>query len=135
MKAQDLMIGDWVEVNNTALQIAALGTAKAGFLDEKGEMFYHYYDNIAPIPLTAEMLQANCFEFISVDKTTNFPNGARIYAYENREETVYVSENGVIWWLEIEFADYADNIRMAVDYVHQLQHALRLCGIEKDIKL
>ena len=71
MKGSELMIGDIVAVNNTPLQIAALGTAKAGFIDAKGEMFYHYYDNIAPIPLTAEILKKNG-EFGKTSKRLSF---------------------------------------------------------------
>lgn len=56
MKTNELMIGDIVAVNNTPLRIAALGTIKAGFADSKGELFYHYYDNIEPILLTKDIL-------------------------------------------------------------------------------
>jgi hypothetical protein len=38
MKANELMIGDIVIVNNTPLKIAALGTQKAGFIDAKGTL-------------------------------------------------------------------------------------------------
>lgn len=59
MKANELMIGDKVTVNKTPLKIADLGIVKAGFFDSKGKMFYHYYDNIEPIPLTTEILKKN----------------------------------------------------------------------------
>lgn len=38
MKANELMIGDIVIVNNTPLKIAALGTQKAGFIDAKEDL-------------------------------------------------------------------------------------------------
>lgn len=122
MKAQDLMIGDIVAVNNTPLRIAALGTAKTGFIDAKGEMFYHYYDNIEPIPLTSEILEKNEFRN-SLDEwhlfqgclQTNFT----LKSYDDTNEVLLPLFNG----------------NMQIIYVHELQHALKLCGIDKNIEL
>lgn len=138
MKATDLMIGDWVnstiEGKGKVTRIDRDGFIAITYGNQQNAVVCKSYDLI-PIPLTTEILQSNGFEFTGVDKTASFPNDARIFAYENEEETVYVSENGVIWWLEIELADYADNIRMAFEYVHQLQHALRLVGIKKEFEI
>ena len=55
MKKEDLMIGDLVSVLGIPMRIAELGTVRAGFLDENGEMFYNGYYIIEPIPLTEDL--------------------------------------------------------------------------------
>ena len=74
MKANELMIGDIVIVNNTPLKIAALGTQKAGFIDAKGEMFYHAYENLKPMRPTIELMKKNGFVltvYIEIGKKSN----------------------------------------------------------------
>ena len=134
MKTNELMIGDIVSVNNTPLKIAALGTAKAGFIDAKGEMFYHYYNTLKPIALTSEILDNNGFKMGEV-VNDNFPGGTKQWVYEDAECLICVSESGITWWLEIELQGYAGCIEMIVDDVHELQHAINLFGITKKIEL
>lgn len=131
MKAQDLMIGDFVTVNNTPLQIAALGTAKAGFTDAKGEMFYHYYDNIAPIPLTTEILEKNGWWLGDAEHHLESLNATikQDYYFGNDFTIRYDSDNKLL--IERGY----DNGEMELQYVHELQHALKLCGINKEIEL
>lgn len=140
MKAQDFMIGDIVAVNNTPLRIAALGTAKAGFIDAKGEMFYHYYDNIEPIPLTTEILEKNGFELQKQDFTSE-----KLYKlkYESLYVETYSSDIDPRFRVGCSIGDYIHfNIRSrilmsfcTIHYVHELQRALKLCGIDKNIEL
>ena len=121
MKATDLMIGDFVAENNTPLQIAALGTAKTGFIDVKG--FYHYYDNIEPIPLTAEILEKNGFDYndsLAEWATDSFCIGFGHEAFKEELDHFFV---------------WVPNCEVALNYVHELQHALKLCGIDKNIEL
>lgn len=126
MKGSELMIGDIVAVNNTPLQIAALGTAKAGFLNAKGEMFYHYYDNIAPIPLTAEILEKNGEFGKTVIGETIYRLGGEDYCVRKigeRYSFIRCAECGASWWL------------FDICHVHELQHTLKLCRIDKNIEL
>ena len=126
MKANELMIGDWIYDNyhqakakvNTltrALLWAAV-EEKDGFYDDKQLR----YVDVQPIPLTAEILERNGIELI--------------------RDTFYFSDKGRP--VHIRFADdyivlsiNADHIPMNLRYVHELQHALRLCKIDKEIGL
>lgn len=134
MKGSELMIGDLVAVSNTPLQIAALGTVKAGFLDAKGEMFYHYYDNIEPIPLTAEILEKNGWI-----ENPDIPRAVIYYTQKFKD-----GDDGWLWDFDvrIDCDPYGDYHLMHngvsfcyVNYVHALQHVLKLCGIDKEIEL
>ena len=70
-------------------------------------------DDFLPIPLTPEILEKN------------FPD----------------TEDGVLWWkdvdgMHIETETDGDMMFCGIfHYVHQMQHALQLAGIEKDITL
>lgn len=124
MKANELMIGDWV--------IAGSGEPfKIGIIDPD----FLYWNEIQPIPLTIEILKKN---------------GFKPYIPENHLETVYACQDiskavagelYALWpYRDGSFylllrVDGKDMVRMDVHYVHQLQHALRLCGIEKEIIL
>lgn len=131
MKKEELMIGDWVMVSGIDMQVAALGRTKAGFLDEKGKMFFHEYENIHPIPLTDEILEKNGLVKASMVSDTppydkdeegnmHFSLNEKIWGWWQPNNTFLIPANG-LGWLEFK-------------YVHELQHALKLCGINKEIE-
>ena len=118
MQTKDLQIGDWVVVDNNPLQIAALGTTKAGFADSKNEMFYHYYDVLQPVRLTTKILKKN---------------GA--YNTEKKSEFWRLRlGTRMVYGEELFFGNIFGRF-VYMKYVHELQHVLRLCGIETDINL
>ena len=106
MKANELMIGDWVHFTNS---LNEEWDAKFAIID-----FMHgTFSRVDPIPLTAEILEKN-----------NLPS------------------NRVAWWYADDFEDADDRITYEIHisegalgingfmwYVHELQHALRLCGL------
>lgn len=137
MKANELMIGDIVAVNKTPLQIAALGTAKAGFLDAKSEMFYHYYDNIEPIPLTKDILNKN-FDFHTIP-SDGIHSKDEFWLLVEKPKRVWLHQYATSVFVQIDTKDeYGCELRLLqikVLRVHELQNALKLCGIEKMIEL
>lgn len=95
---------------------------------------------IEPIPLTAEILEKNGFEK-ALDE-----DGTECYRYYNRAGDGYIKislYNGGAgdWSIEIVNYEKFDNNEIVYNNnfiflkVHQLQHALRLCGIDKTIEL
>lgn len=112
------MIGDWVYDGNSIAQVTGI------ICDGIIETTHNQSSNIEiirPIPLSAEILEKNGFTkkldadrlhywFILIDGHTKF---SILYA------------RSVFQWLgPLDFK-----------YVHELQNALRLCGIEKEIIL
>lgn len=115
MTAEELMIGDWVQIvpdapvmANEYHRIDWIKTGEIG-LDNRKIVTYPY---IQPIPLTPEIFEKNEFKNIDED---NDCYGFYIY---------WRNENGY----SIGMQD------LHLHFVHELQHALRLCGI-KDIEL
>ena len=149
MKANQLMVGDWVQTKEISTseslnprfirQVNAIkdfGCVELSFFDRFGNKCYvnERYENIEPIPLKAEHLENNGFEMNEVVNIT-FPKGTKQWSYEDNECTIYVSESGIIWWLEIELQEFAGRIEMPISDIHELQHAMKLFEIQKKIKL
>lgn len=120
MKANELMIDDFVAIGGKNMQIAALGTKKAGFVDGKGDMFYHNYEVIDAIPLTAEILKKNFFE-------EGATNGRNIFYWENTNHTLTVLQTDNHWRILIDFETIVrEPDTYEINYFHELQHALKL---------
>ena len=122
MEAEDLMIGDWVynhrywecpivEIHKNSAIVIARHYGEEEFL----------LSELRPIPLTTEILEKNGFVYDSEDKLFEdiYPRISMLYAQYR------LVENGGINYGEMS----------EIKYVHQLQHALRLCGIDKEIEL
>ena len=121
MKAKELMIGDWVLYNGDSkpypVQVTEITSLKQlGVYNDK-ELFWFiagekYFD---PIPLTAEILKKNGF---SEDIDGGFSNFTpyRIFLVCPESEIVF---------------PYDGWVGLNIKYVHELQHALRLCGLNE----
>lgn len=118
MKANELMIGDWVKCGRRYMKVTQL----AEDMD---------CDDIEPIPLTPDILEKNGFENIG-------------------DDTYQLEEKPCWFWVDFfnhqygceydtsthEYEDDEHRLKLyGIPSVHQLQHALRLCGIDKTIEL
>lgn len=144
MKANELMIGDYVirkNVPNEILIVDAIDSIRnIVYLDLDGLGITEKIENIEPVTPTPEFLMKNEFE-----KTLD-EDDIECYRYYNRAAdgyikiTLYDGGDGD-WRLEIvNYDKFNDNeIRYKNEFsflkVHELQHALQLCGIEKTIEL
>lgn len=151
MDAKELMIGDWVQTKEVrsnggclpsfkrqVAQIKDCG-AELSFTDRYGNKCYNTlsYDNIEPIPLTRQILKANwCYEGVELSIRYKEGEGGYLISENRRENGTNVFELVAMYYDE-EFSDYysVPNSEIELRYVHELQHALRLCGIEKEIEL
>ena len=146
MKANELMIGDWVyNTNNRQNERVQEITSGLVMLDYND---MYDYNEIEPIPLTPEILEKNGF-IKDADKDdrsadayhllvpTGFErNSFTIQVNLYREPICGVSTLVKCWGGIPPYNEGMNDIHLCnADYVHQLQHALRLCGIEKEIIL
>ena len=140
MDAKDLMIGDWVEVTRTECVPdgghymtwseygKVIGVTDSYIEVEVRDGGYNvdaHEDEFKPIPLTPEILEKNGFE----QKQSEFING---------DIEIIFTIKGFSFWSKktIEIAHgNGSKINNLPCYVHQLQHALRLCGIYKEIEI
>ena len=142
MKANKLMIGDYVFVKPSGMliKIAAVHHKKVAYHTVVHKLSWVREGLLEPIPLTTEILEKNGFEKV-FDK-----NGTECYRYYNSAGDGYIKislYNGGDGDWSIEIINYKKFDDNEIVYnnnfiflkVHQLQHALRLCGIEKEIVL
>ena len=132
MKLTDLAIGDLVLINNTPHKIQAIDSIDAEILADD-ELYYvgedrcHSEDKIEGIPLTPEILEKNGWER-DIDKEWVYNNSHILphycYQWEKRNVKIemYAGLEGFTISLIIGHRFYT---------VHELQHALRLCGLNE----
>lgn len=145
MKANELMVGDWVQ-NPLGWKAQVQSIRYVNTIKDEWEWLVKIGINnntfqnnlslneIAPILLTPKILEENGFVenrgVTSWKFETKREDLIDIYGYDeyhlsiNIEDT-HGSGKGYRWMLN----------NLVIFYVHQLQHALRLCGIEKEITL
>lgn len=123
MKVEDLMTGDWywweAEGKKYPLQVTK-DTFK--LLDED-------ISNFQPIPLTSEILEKND---ILYEKQSFY---YVIKDDKNLECTYYMQRVQGDWVVGVDIGAYDCSVFARIKYVHELQHALKLCGIDKEIKV
>lgn len=114
-------IGNWVIYEYCYARISAIHKDYV-LLESEGDGWKVSYEEIEPVPITAEILEMNGF--------------VKDFYYYNLDEEdgrclqYYPLEWGLDRW-------YKDDIlfRCQCYYVHQLQQAFKLCGIDKEIEL
>lgn len=119
MRIEELMVGDWLYDGNSIAQVT--GITCDGIIETTHNQSSNI-ELIRPIPLTIEILEKNGFEYIC-DEYGCWLLGK----IELREREPY---NG-LFEVEINIAKETTYIH----YVHELQHLLKLCGIQKKIVL
>ena len=138
MKANELMAGNWVRSKKWAEK-----PFKITRINEKEKYYYgitsdgkqvgpFLIEELEPITLTTDILEKNGFEKV-YDKH-KLPNyRIKLNSYTDLYFTVFTGVDG--YWNPVGLGVLTGGIPATVDYVHQLQHALRLCRIKKEIEL
>lgn len=125
LKVTDLMVGNWVICYHPS-RLKSFEKVSVGLLHTMQEQEYGHIKEdsplfriVEPIPLTPEILEKNGFE--------------------NLGFAILVLEDGCVlhyYFHEYRLTKYYNNsilFKCECVYVHELQHALKLCGIDKEI--
>lgn len=136
MEAKELMIGDWVRLNDSYYQIEDVsnnGWVHLLYNNARVHLPTDYIvEYLRPIPLTPEIFKKNGF-FEEI--VTNADSNDDYTSYHWNPTPQYPSDG---LWFYPTFSGYAFDSRISeirIKYVHELQHLLRLCGIDKEITL
>lgn len=127
IKISELSVGDWIEVDGAEKKVWYLSKQ-----DEINDTTNDYW--VKPIPLTPEILEKNGFvkngEYSEIREYNEWEIGEwnnppyvsvkldidrQVMRVTNRGRDMFIADREV--------------------YVHQLQHALRLAGVEKEIEV
>lgn len=135
MKTSELMLGDylcvWPWPSMLPIKVAAIHRRKVGYHACTDKLSWVRVDLLRPIPLTKDILAKIGFEpFIAGqmlwNKSKDFVVTVMpdLSTYPNSEHRCLVGiRNG-----------YTD-AKIALDYLHELQNALRICGIKEEIEI
>ena len=128
LKISDLAVGDWVyyDKGNTPYSIRSI--YRTGIQDcvvlndnEYPEGVIAFVDRLTPIPITAEILEKNGFECIEEDADTALYGSPACSIFHTKGTLRYrldTPQASVVCW-----------------NIHQLQRALSLANIDKEITL
>ena len=134
LKISDLSVGDWVQ-DNYGNYVKVEGIWQDGNLNylvdilRDGRIGTVVPCNIHPIPITAEILEKNGF----VKK--NYDNGKMWdWWWDNVLVRKYADEDIYRFIVALNSKHYTTTMVVG-KHTHQLQHALRLAGVDKEINL
>lgn len=126
MKIDEVMIGDWVFYPLLSIYLKIAQIKGNTIISELAEcspgMMYDvtpHVRDIEPIPLTQEILEKNGIRY----------QWGPLW-YQTRD----VGDKGFMVFFGTERIDI-DRNQLYLEYVHELQHALKLCKIDKKIEL
>lgn len=138
MEAKDLMIGDWVLDGNQIAQVVLLtcdGIIGTTFNESSN------IEVVEPIPLTPDVLARMGFTIEEVpkydDSYTEDEYTATMKCVDSRKCEVEIEYK--TYWKKLRAFNYDPHNRLGftsietqVEYVHELQNIMCLCGIEKE---
>lgn len=119
MNISEVSIGDLVLVNERPVYVTLA-------------VLSVWNDNIKPIPITKELLEKNGFnkgDIIELEDEIYCVELFNIH-YDNEERKFWVCN-----FFESEYGTWEISHLFQIKHAHELQHALRLCGIDKEIVL
>ena len=144
MKASELMIGDWVsDKYGYLMQVTFVGNGYASFEDDEGNLCQldDKCNQPEPIPLAPEILEKNGF---SSETFLTSEWEKEVYFKEFPGCVVEPDNSGkyifgtTIYWNKtdsngspIDWGTMYDSRIYNLQYVHELQHALRICGFNE----
>lgn len=133
LKISDLSVGDWVRYRDREWEVCSIYqfTEEVG-LFRKDSQICESIEDIESIPITAELLEKN-----------------GLYRHErdaDNPEIIVLSNHFIMartytdvdWWRVLIYDEELPSRELfngIIYSVHQLQHALRLAGVEKEINL
>ena len=136
MKATDLMIGDYIQdlagdlcqvivIDRQVAQVETLTGVHQGDTTR-------YLDEAEGVSITPEILEKNGFPYDNKERLY-YPFSNKAFAIERDEH-----DDRVFYYSMYVYNPYSSfnwHEIIEIRYVHELQHALKLCGIEKEIVL
>lgn len=135
MKPEELMIGDWFSFNGKAGQINIIDTwdNEVSYFNGDAEGVLSFgFDDIEPIPLTTEILKKNGFKK-ELYSDSSFIYGDGVHPIDKVFVAMDFRRDGTARTITIvNFrCSYINNALPNGLYVHELQHALRLCCLNE----
>lgn len=135
MESKELMIGDWIKDTNGDIHRVNYISECRDCIESDDSFGIFSYD-LLPIPLTAKILKKNGFvNDSSYDECVADGHFITIQIWSYNTENVLIQWDGITCEVINDFGNPCEKITLHGEnyehdiYVHELQHALRLCGL------
>lgn len=131
MNAEELMIGDWVQFPFGIRKVTELDSFLDKVLSEDCSV-----TEVDAIPLTVEILEKN---FPKRDSEADYVKERKDFGFS--VNWFPISDLDGVFFLILDMPYKLDSARIehihkgTFKYVHDVQHLLRVCGIDKEIEL
>ena len=159
MKAEELMIGDWVLAEGKSVHVTNISVLGGDVIHVMNPFMSYdisYASNIIalskgakdinkiePIPIAEEILKKNGFKNDVIAQKAIIAEGASNFSVILISEDNRIILNNIDeylnsfnkWHVHIDTEDMRTMCTSEITYVHELQHLLKLCKIEKEIVL
>ena len=132
METTDLIIGDWVLINDAPHKIQAIDSIDAE-IQADDELYYveedryDFEDKIEGIPITEDFFRENDWEYV-----------CRTYLHKYFVKNVgkfhlQIINNKLYIWFDYSPDDWTQdaNVKAPIKYIHDIQHILRLYGLNE----
>ena len=134
LKISDLSVGDWVRYRDREWEVCSIYqfTEEVG-LFRKDSQICESIEDIESIPITAEILEKNGWRVIEKElfgDEYEYDGEERVWDDENCTIEICEARQGIFW-----YSWRSEYYMWRLEYVHQLQHLVRLAGVEKEINL
>ena len=139
IRGDQLMIGDFVLVDGKPRKVEAITKNKIGYHRKENEprLYYARLRDVEPIELNEYIFRTSGFcrqkysTLLPLLRSAFYFEGDR-FTIELRDEHSFL----VIWANNEANTRTIREVRLdEVKYVHELQHAIRLCGVNFEVKL
>lgn len=135
MKPTELMLGDWLEPDQcrtpTAYTSVAMITTDGVYMNEAERLFS--FDELHGVILSDDILKRMGFDYDELEETYHWQKGDNMTGI-SAEVTLVMDDRG--WMCNLYGPRCGMEIEeLSLNYVHELQHAMRLVGIEKEFRL
>lgn len=151
LKATNLMIGDWLYAidDNGETHPCRVNNLEYDYTNKRDEFSLDFYGTgfkpvcpvafkVEPIPITPEILKQNGFknDFYEEESVADY-HTIRLEGYSLKHKIGRIDGYLVTWCNggANVTTDLRGCIQKDISYVHELQHALKLCKIDKEITL
>lgn len=126
LKIRDLSVGDWVKIDIYPTPYKIIDLSSRGYVWLLGRNRVAPIRVIEPIPITPEILKSNGWYEDDYDTCTDYITDNTIIMYNKERKD---------WKACVMNGSPVVRVKVFFSYVHELQHALRLAGLDEDIRL
>lgn len=138
MKLEELQIGDWIQTDNMSFKVVGFDTSHG---EVHSERWVYDLERCSPIEITPEILEKIGFVDASGKKLKyeyeSFNKDVQLnYLTKYSVFSIYIkNEKDNYLWGIIRPNEWYKAFEGEIKYVHELQHALKLGKIDKEIIL